>query len=81
VALPLERLRHEGVNLFSSDALPEPDVTSRVQQGAVLGSNVQPILEMTRLIETQRAFESSARLIETHHDLVRRTIERQGPAA
>jgi flagellar basal-body rod protein FlgF len=45
------------------------------------GSNVEPVLEMTRLIETTRAFEGTQRLIETHHDLERRAVERLLAAA
>lgn len=36
-----------------------------VMQGFVEGSNVNPILEITRLIEVQRAFEQAANLTQT----------------
>ncbi|MCW4113686.1 flagellar basal-body rod protein FlgF [Aurantimonas sp. MSK8Z-1] len=35
-----------------------------VMQGYVEGSNVNPVLEMTRLITVQRAFESAAKLLQ-----------------
>lgn len=36
-----------------------------VLQGFVEGANINPVLEMTRLIDVQRAFESAANLIQT----------------
>ncbi|MBP0615728.1 flagellar basal-body rod protein FlgF [Jiella mangrovi] len=37
-----------------------------VMQGFVEGSNVNPVLEMTRLISLQRAFESAANLVQSN---------------
>ncbi|TFF21802.1 flagellar basal-body rod protein FlgF [Jiella endophytica] len=37
-----------------------------VMQGFIEGSNVNPVLEMTRLIELQRAFESAANLVQSN---------------
>jgi flagellar basal-body rod protein FlgF len=42
------------------------------------GSNVNPILEITNLIEIQRAYESVSRMIENANDLSRRSVERLG---
>ena len=42
------------------------------------GSNVNPILEITNLIEIQRAYESISRMIENTNDLSRRSVERLG---
>ncbi|KQT66267.1 MULTISPECIES: flagellar basal-body rod protein FlgF [unclassified Aureimonas] len=39
--------------------------TNSVLQGFTEGSNVNPILEMTRLIAVQRAFESASNFVET----------------
>jgi flagellar basal-body rod protein FlgF len=39
------------------------------------GSNVKPILELARLMETQRAFEGTQKMIEAQHDLERRAIQ------
>ena len=76
--LPEASLVRVGSSRYASDAVPVAAENAAVVQGAVLGSDVQPVLEMSRLIETQRAFEGAIRLIETHHDLVRRHIERAG---
>jgi flagellar basal-body rod protein FlgF len=76
VELPDQALSREGSGLYAASAAPVPAERFAIHQGAVLGSNVQPVLEMTRMIDVQRAFESSIRMIEMHHDLVRRSVER-----
>ena len=50
----------------------------QVRQGMLEGSNVNPILEITNLIEIQRAYESVTRMIEQTTDLSRRSVERLG---
>ena len=66
----------EGSGIYRSDAAPVPSGDAKLVQGSVEGSNVQPVLEMTRLIEITRAFESTQKLLEMHHDLARRTVDR-----
>ncbi len=73
-----ERLRPEGAGLFAADQPPIPGASGAILQGALEGSNVQGVLEITRLIEITRAFEGTQKMIETHHELVRRTVERLG---
>lgn len=73
-------LRAEGGTLLASD-MPAGPATGRIVQGALEGSNVQGIGQMTRMIEVQRAFEGTQRLIETQHDLTRRTVDKLGGSA
>ena len=70
-----QKLKPIGSSLYTTDEAPLPAEGSAIVQGAVEGSNVQPILEMTRMMETVRAFQNTQRLLETHHDLVRRAVE------
>ena len=44
-------------------------------QGMLERSNVRPILEMTRMIEVHRSYQANSKLIETDHELQRKTIE------
>jgi flagellar basal-body rod protein FlgF len=53
-------------------------VDTSVVQGALEGSNVQPIVEMTRLMEIQKAYERATQLSKTHDDLARDAIRRLG---
>lgn len=68
-------LRREGDSLMRADQAPEPVPMPDIAQGRIERSNVQPVLEMTRMMETVRAFQNTQRLLETHHELVRRVID------
>ncbi|MDO5642526.1 MAG: flagellar hook-basal body complex protein [Paracoccus sp. (in: a-proteobacteria)] len=67
-------LTRSGGTLFSSPAGLEPAVDSRIQQGFLEGSNVNPIQEISRMIEVQRAYEIGQSLLETEDKRIRDTI-------
>lgn len=66
-------------NISNEAPADAPDV--QLHQGMLEGSNVDTLAEITGLIEIQRAYESTARLIENASDLSRRAVERLGRAA
>lgn len=68
-------LRREGDGRFATDQAPEPVARPEILQGRLERSNVQPVLEMTRMMETVRAFQNTQSLLETHHEMVRRVID------
>jgi len=76
----LGALSKDGDGLYAnrSNATPEPAADARVRQGMVEESNVQPIIEITNLIEISRAYERMAKIIEQTNDLSRRSVERLG---
>jgi flagellar basal-body rod protein FlgF len=76
----LSVLEKVGDNLLqnTSNDQPQPAAEARVRQGMLEGSNVRPILEITRMIEVSRAYESMARMIDSNSDLARRSVERMG---
>ena len=49
-------LRHQAGTLFSADVL-EPAADATLLQGALEDSNVEPVSEIARMIEVQRAYE------------------------
>jgi flagellar basal-body rod protein FlgF len=51
---------------------------SEIVQGSIEGSNVQPVVEMTRMIEIQRAYERAVNLMSGEDDLRRDTLRRLG---
>jgi flagellar basal-body rod protein FlgF len=59
----------EAIDDFSSNG---------IVQGFTEGSNVNPILEMTRLIEVQRAFEAVSTSLEQRDSAIRDTIQALG---
>lgn len=71
-------LKNEGETLFSTAQQPEPVENVRVLQGVVEKSNVQPIRELTRMIETLRAYTSLAQTMSQSQDLRRQAIEQLG---
>ncbi len=76
-----QTLRRAGDGLFTASVPASPVNGARVVQGALEGSNVQPIMEMTTMLASVRAFEGAQRLLDTEHELERQAIERTGRAA
>ncbi|WP_181707497.1 flagellar basal-body rod protein FlgF [Chthonobacter rhizosphaerae] len=70
-------LTKEGENLFSGEGAV-PAEAARVQQGALEKSNVEAVIEMTRLIEVNRSYEQISRMIGAHDELRTKAIERLG---
>lgn len=73
-------LEKAGDNTFrnSSNLQPEPAATAKLRQGYLETSNVKAILEITRMVEVSRAYESTAKMIDAEADLSRRAVERLG---
>lgn len=65
---------------LAGDAQADIATEYAVRQGYVETSNVQPILELTRMIETMRAYESVSRFLSQGEELSRKAIERLGRA-
>jgi flagellar basal-body rod protein FlgF len=76
--LPVESaIGKAGHTLFSYDrpeAPPELNDDARIQQGFIEGSNVNPIAEMTRMIQVNRHFEYMNKLIKAYNDTDMRSI-------
>lgn len=73
--------RGDGLYRNASNAAAVEANDVQVRQAMLEGSNVNPIIEITNLIEIQRAYESVTRMIENSNDLSRRAVERLGRAA
>ncbi|MGL4727699.1 MAG: flagellar basal-body rod protein FlgF [Bosea sp. (in: a-proteobacteria)] len=70
-------LRSEGANLFSSPTPPtQAPATITLATGSIERSNVRPVLEMSRLVEVQRAYTSIAGLIARTDELRKTAIQR-----
>jgi len=76
----LSSLAKDGDNLLRNTSNVEPQVSTAasMRQGMLEGSNVNPIMQITRMIEVSRAYESMARTIEGSGELSRRSVERLG---
>lgn len=72
-------LRSEGANLFSTTAQSRPaGRDGRLEVGALERSNVKAVVEMSRLVEVSRAYQTVAALVQRTEDLRRNAIERLG---
>jgi flagellar basal-body rod protein FlgF len=67
-----------GDNLWSAQDQTPGEFEGVVVQGALEGSNVRPVQELTRLIEISRAYQSAARIVSGADELRRAAIERLG---
>ena len=63
-------LVREGDDLFRSTDEPSPIDSGRIRQGFLEASNVDAVLELSRMIEVQRAFEMEQQIV---NDDARRT--------
>lgn len=70
-------LRKIGANLYETDAQPQPIGTdTQIKQGMVEAANVAPILEITNMIEVQRRYQASQRMIDAEHERARAAIQK-----
>lgn len=76
-------LEKDGDNLYKNSGNEQPQTASSavVHQGMLEGSNVNPILQVTRLIEINRAYESIARMMDQTAELDRGAVQRLGRVA
>ncbi|MGR3541872.1 MAG: flagellar hook-basal body complex protein [Hasllibacter sp.] len=65
--------RHVAGTLFAADAT-RPAEAARLVQGALEQSNVDPVLEIARMIEVQRAYEAGAAFLDQESERRREAI-------
>jgi len=68
-------LDRAGNNLYKSDVLPQAAEGVTVAQGMLEGSNVQPVLELTRMIHVSRSVEQTSNYISSIYDLQRKASD------
>lgn len=77
-----QQLRPIGNGLFTTEAEALPAETGTVSQGALERSNVVAVAEMTRMIDTARAYQSTNNLLDGEHNRLQEMVRRLGrPAA
>ncbi len=69
-------LQKEGDSLFSSDEIPSDAANPIIIQGSIEQSNVSAIVEMTKMIDVMRAYQSAAKLMETNNKLTLEAINK-----
>ena len=72
-------LAKEGANLFSAAGQQATTPTDfAVTQGMLEGSNVQPVVEISRMVEVMRAYQATATMTQSQEDLMRQAIDKLG---
>jgi flagellar basal-body rod protein FlgF len=75
------KLLAEGATNFAADTTTTTPVTSpNIVQGAIEGSNVQPVLEVTRMMDNERQFQFVTQFVQAEGDRQQQTIDKLLPA-
>lgn len=74
------KLKAEGATRFVSESPTAPVAAPGLVQGAVEESNVQPVLELTRMMTTERQFQFVTQFIQAEGDRQQTTIDKLLPA-
>lgn len=72
----VNKLVPEGGKLYRADTTTTPATQSKVSQGAVEGSNVQPIAELSRMIQNQRDFQFVSQFVESEAQRQQNAIDK-----
>jgi flagellar basal-body rod protein FlgF len=73
------QLAAEGNTLFRSGSATAPVATPNVVQGAVEDSNVQPVREVTRMMDGERQFQFMIQFIQAESDRQQSVIDKLLP--
>ncbi|HEY2660613.1 MAG TPA: flagellar basal body rod C-terminal domain-containing protein, partial [Caulobacteraceae bacterium] len=70
----------DGNNLYRNDSnlTANPSTSALVKQGMLEGSNVQPVAQITRLIEISRAYDAISSLMSDTNTLSTAAIQKLG---
>jgi flagellar basal-body rod protein FlgF len=63
-----QSLQSVGNGLYTSNAATQPETDGQIIQGAIEGSNVEPIREMTSMIQVLRSYQQVINIITGEHD-------------
>ncbi len=71
---PLDMIREDGV-MFRTESQIEPALNGKLRQGFLEGANVDPIGQITRMIEVQRAYEMGQSFLDAENERVREAMK------
>jgi flagellar basal-body rod protein FlgF len=75
-----QAMKKRGDSLYTSDETPQPARNAKIIQGSYENSNVQPMQELTQMIETVRAYESVTRMLTATDETRGQAIQQLGRA-
>lgn len=71
-----QNMKPIGDNLYTSTEAEIQAQNTRIKQGHLEGSNVQPVVEITRMIETSRSFQTTQNLLQSENERLRSSIRK-----
>jgi flagellar basal-body rod protein FlgF len=71
-------LTKQGDNLYSTTQAPTQPTGSTISQGMLEASNVQPVVEISHMIEVMRAYQATATMSQNQEDLSLKAIDQLG---
>jgi len=72
-------LKQQPGGMYTSETLPEDVDRATVIQGALEESNIKPIIELTKMIQVQRAYDSVKKLIAREDERQKKMIQQAAP--
>lgn len=76
-----QHLVRTGDGLYKTDAQENRATDVQVLQYNLEGSNIQPVLEITRMIEASRIYQSAQKIINSEDERIRKAVERLSKVA
>jgi flagellar basal-body rod protein FlgF len=70
-----QMMERVGSTLYRADGLGQPATASKVAHGTLESSNINPVSELTRMIQVNRSVGSTAKLIDAQYELTRKTAD------
>ncbi|MBI1328810.1 MAG: flagellar basal-body rod protein FlgF [Alphaproteobacteria bacterium] len=70
-------LQKEGASLYTTTQSPTP-ADGKIRQGMLETSNVEPVIEISHMIEVMRAYQATANLTQSQEDMMRQAIDKLG---
>jgi flagellar basal-body rod protein FlgF len=74
----INKLQAEGSTMLKADSPTTPVAQPKIVQGALEDSNVQPILEMTRMMDSLRNYQLTAQMVEQEGSRMQSAIDKLG---
>ena len=71
-------LQKEGDSLYSTAQSPTAVANAQIMQGTLETSNVEPVIEISRMIDVMRAYQATATMAQSQDDLKRQAIDKLG---
>ncbi len=71
-------LNKDGASLYSAVETPATATDFTLNQGMLESSNVQPVVEISHMIDVMRAYQATATLTQSQEDLKRQAIDKLG---